>query len=223
MRRKRLLYVTWVLQLSILVIGVALVVRGETTWLAACIASFLVTLLPAMLKRSARVVLPVWMVLWIVISLFLHTAGGALNFYDIVPGWDHLTHAASASLIAALGFVVAITADLYVKSIFFPRPFVSFFVLMFGMAMGVLWEIMEFTQDQIMHTRLQYGPTPNDTLLDLLFDGLASFIVAVFVYFYLRRVPPEKFVKDLGFDEAKESALGRIVLKRLEKTTQSKQ
>jgi hypothetical protein len=217
MREKRMILVTWILQLSILAIGVALVILGETTWLAACLLSFLMTLLPSILKRSARVVLPVWMVLWIVISLFLHTAGGALGFYDLIPNWDHLTHAASSSLIAALGFVVAITVDLYVESIFFPRSFVAFFVLMFGMAMGVLWEIMEFTQDHIMHTKLQYGPTPDDTLLDLFFDGLAALVVSVFVYYYLSRVPPEKFVKDLGFDEAKESAVGRIVLKRLEK------
>ena len=223
MRENALLYITWALQFTILAIGVALIILGDTTWLAACIASFLITMLPTILKRSARVVLPVWMVLWIVVSLFLHTAGGALDLYDKVLYWDHITHAASASLIAALGFVVAITVDLYAKSIFFPRPFVSLFVLMFGMAMGVLWEIMEFAEDQILGTRLQYGPSPDDTLLDLFFDGVASFIVAVAVSFYLKRVPPEKFVKDLGFGEAKESVLGRIVLKRFEKIPRTRQ
>jgi hypothetical protein len=223
MRETTLLYITWILQISILLIGIALIILGDTTWLVACIASFLITLLPTFLKKSARVVLPVWMVLWIVVSLFLHTAGGALDFYNSIPFWDHITHAASSSLVAALGFVVAITVDLYVESIFFPKPFVSFFVLMFGMAMGVLWEIMEFAEDQLLGTSLQYGPGPDDTILDLFFDGLASLIVAVAVSAYLRRVSPENFVKSLGFHEAKQSALGRIVMKRVEKVARTKQ
>ena len=127
--------------------------------------------------------------------------GGFSGFYDNVPGWDHVTHMMSASLIGALGFVVVVTIDKYVESIYLPRPFLAFFIAMFSMAMGVLWEIMEYANDSLAGTHLQYSLS--DTMYDLLFDGSAGLVVAILGTQYLIRVGSEHFVKSLNVGEAK--------------------
>ncbi|MCU0852080.1 MAG: hypothetical protein MUC90_02315 [Thermoplasmata archaeon] len=208
MKEHTLLRIIWVLQLSMVVLALVLIINDKFTWVPATVVSFLITLLPSMLKHSLRVVLPVWLVLWIVIALFLHSTGGAFGFYDDIPFWDHITHAVSASLIAALGFVVVLTIDDFFESIYLPRPFVVFFVLMFGMAIGVFWEVMEFAQDRLTGTMLQYNL--DDTMWDLFFDGTASLVVAVFSYSYLRNKSPEDFISEMGLTHAKERVNRRL-------------
>lgn len=208
MKEHTMLRIIWVIQLSMVVLALVLIINEKYTWVPAILVSFLVTLLPSILKHSFRVVLPVWLVLWIVIALFLHSTGGAFGFYDDLPFWDHVTHAISASLIAALGFVVVLTIDDFFDSIYLPRPFVAFFVLMFGVAIGVFWEVMEFSQDQLTGTMLQYNL--DDTMWDLFFDGTASLVVAVFSYSYLKNKSAETFVKELGLAHAKKRVTKRL-------------
>jgi hypothetical protein len=189
-------------------VGVALagIVTDNLAWVPAAVVSLLVSLIPSLLRRDLNLVLPLELNFWIVLALFLHVVGGFSGFYDNVPGWDHLTHAMSASLIGALGFVVIVSVDKYVESIHLPRQFLGFFIVMFTMAMGVLWEIMEFANDSIAGTHLQYGLT--DTMLDLLFDGFAAFVVGIAGAHYLVHVTPEHFVERLNAEKTREKIAG---------------
>ena len=203
MKRETVVYIIWALQLSILALVLIGIVTDNTTWVPAGALSFLVTLLPTILRRRMNVVLPLWLMLWIVISLFLHATGGYFGFYDNVPYWDHLTHAISASLVAALGFIIVVTIDVFVDSIRLPRPFLALFVFTFAVAVGVFWEIMEYTQDALMGTRLQYDL--EDTMLDMFFDTMAGLIVSVGVFVYITFYKsPQEFVDSMGLAGAKE-------------------
>lgn len=196
------------MQAAIVGVAVAGIATGNLTWVPAAVFSLVVSFVPALLRRDLKMVLPLELNFWIVLALFLHVVGGFSGFYDSVPGWDHLTHAMSASLIAALGFVVVVTIDKYVEAIHLPRPFLAFFIIMFTMAMGVLWEIMEYSNDVLIGTHLQYGLT--DTMVDLLFDGFAGFVVGIVGAHYLVRVTPEHFVENLHMDQAKDKIAGII-------------
>jgi hypothetical protein len=184
-------------------VGVALagVVTGNFTWVPAAVVSLFVTLIPGLLRRDLGLVLPVELNFWIVLALFLHVVGGSSGFYDNVPGWDHITHVMSASLVAALGFVAVVTIDKYVESIYLPRPFLAFFIVMFTMAFGVLWEFMEFANDQLMGTMLQYNL--EDTMVDLIFDGFGGFFVASLGAYYLTHTAHEHFVTGPKIDKEK--------------------
>jgi len=182
-------------------IAVAGVVTGNLTWVPAALISLFFTEIPSLLRRDMHLALPLELNFWIVLALFLHVAGGFSGLYDHVPGWDHITHTLSASLIGALGFVVVMTIDKYVDSIYLPRPFLAFFIVMFTMAMGVMWEIMEYGNDALTGSHLQYSLA--DTMYDLLFDGFAGFVVAIVGAQYLTRVTPEHFVESHNVEEAK--------------------
>lgn len=214
---KRLMLASRCMQAGIVGVAVAGIATDHLTWVPAAVVSLLVTFIPAILKRNLDFVLPVELNFWIVLALFLHVVGGFSNFYNDVPGWDHLTHVMTASLIGGLGFVLVVITDKYVESIYLPRPFLAFFIVMFVMAVGVLWEIMEFANDSLVHTHLQYGLS--DTMFDLFFDGVAGFAVAAAGTQYLKRLTPDHFLESMHVEDARQKVKGFIDQHRRQKRT----
>ncbi|MBU0684591.1 MAG: hypothetical protein ABIE25_08270 [Thermoplasmatota archaeon] len=209
---ERLRFLSRAMQAGTVAVAIAGIVTGNLTWVPAAVVALFISFIPSILRRDLKITLPIELNFWIVLALFLHVVGGFSGFYNTIPGWDHLTHMMSASLIGALGFVTVVIVDKYVESIHLPRPFLAFFILMFTMAMGVLWEVMEFADDSLAHTTHQYGLT--DTMIDLLFDGFAGFIVAVLGVQYLLRASADHFVDSLHVDEAKDKIVDYLQKRR---------
>jgi hypothetical protein len=141
------------------------------------------TALPAVLERDYRLPLDAGLTLWITAALFLHTIG-MLGLYDGVWWWDHLTHTLSATIVAAVGYVTARAVDESSEDIYLPRPFLFVYIVLFTLALGVLWEVLEFAArggadllgiDPVL---VQYGLS--DSLLDLVFDAVGAVVVGLF-------------------------------------------
>lgn len=208
---ERLKLLSRAMQASMLAIAIGGLLTDHLTWVPASVVALIVTEVPSILRRDLRLVLPAELNFWIVFALFLHVWGGVSGFYDNVPGWDHVTHALSSSLIAALGFIVVLSVDQFVKSIFLPRRFLGLFIVMFTMAMGVLWELMEFSLDVWTGSRMQYSL--DDSMLDLFFDGMAGIAVAAVGAHYLSHTTRDEFLERMGVDKATEK-IAQIVEKR---------
>jgi hypothetical protein len=177
----------------------------EYTYVPAALAAIFISTLPSVMKRDLNIVLPVELNFWIVLALFVHLIGSFSGFYDNLPGWDHLTHAMSASLVAALGFVVVTAVDKYADSIHLPPAFLALFIIMFTMAIGVIWELMEYMVDEFTGSYLQYSLS--DTMRDLLFDAIGGLLVASVGSFYLKHTSIDHFVGALQVDKAKERVM----------------
>ena len=117
----------------------------------------------------------------------------------------------SASLVAALGFVTVVVLDKYVDSMYLPRPFLAVFIIMFTMAIGVIWELVEFANDQLIGSRLQYSLS--DSMTDLLFDAFGGFVVAAAGTRYLIHMSGDHFSESLRLDEAKTRITGMLARK----------
>lgn len=145
--------------------------------------SLAVTFLPAALARDRGVRLGVGVTLWLTAAVLLHTVG-MLGLYDDVPWWDHVTHTLSATVVAGVGYAAVKAVDDYTDAIHFPPEFLFLFVLLFTLALGVLWEVLEFAarlfSDAVgVETVLvQYGL--DDTVVDLVFDAVGATLVALF-------------------------------------------
>ena len=176
-------------------------VTGEFTYVPAAVAALFISALPTIIRRDLKLVLPVELNFWIALALFLHVLGSFSGFYDNLPGWDHLTHAMSASLIAALGFVVVVAIDKYADSIYLPRAFLALFIIMFTMAVGVIWEIVEYIIDSLSTSHLQYSL--DDTMKDLLFDTIGGLLIASAGAYYLNHTTIDHFVETLRVPEAR--------------------
>jgi len=152
-----------------------------------------VTFVPAFLERNPRVPMDAGLSLWLTTAVFLHVVGavglpGAPgNFYSDVWWWDHVTHAASASLVAGIGYALLRAIDEHGDAVALPTQLTFVFTLLLVLAVGVYWEIFEFA---LGHVRIggdsaltQYGVA--DTLQDLAFDAAGGLIAAVLGEVYL--------------------------------------
>lgn len=160
--------------------------------------ALLVAQLPAVLSRNYGIPLDPALTLWITTAVFLHALGtlvvpgSSLSVYATVWWYDHLTHALSASVVAAAGYATIRAIDVHDDRIYLPPQFTFVFVLLFTVALGVLWEVLEFGLSETSrhlgsgHVLTQYGL--EDTILDLVFDVLGAVVVGVWGTVYLADV-----------------------------------
>jgi hypothetical protein len=186
-RRQRQL--TRAMQVALLVlIGLGLE-RGSLGIVVNATIGLGVTQLPAVLERDYQIGMDPALTLWITAAVFLHALGTAglpgssTNFYRSIWWWDHLTHTLSSSIVAAAGYATARAVERHSDSVSLPDRFMFVFILLFVLAFGVFWEVVEFgvagvaTLSGTTGVLVQYGLS--DTMLDLLFNTLGGVVVAV--------------------------------------------
>ena len=164
----------------ILAVGV---VTGNLSVAVNAVFALGITFLPAVLRRDWDIVLDADLSVWITAAVLLH-AVGMLGPYSTVDWWDHVTHTLSASLVAGVGYAAVRAFDDHSDAVYFPPQFLFVFVLLFTLALGVFWEVLELAarvaadaagMDAVL---VQYGLT--DTLVDLIFDTVGAVAVSLF-------------------------------------------
>jgi hypothetical protein len=185
-RQRQATYVMEVLLVCILAIGI---VTGATGVIVNTGVGLLVTQLPALLERDYGITLDPALTLWITTAVFLHAVGviglpwADVNFYKSIWWWDHLTHALSSSIVAAIGYTTVRALDRHSEEIYVPPRFMFVFILLFVLAFGVAWEVLEFAitlaaeamGSETILTQFGLG----DTMLDLVFDTIGAIVVAI--------------------------------------------
>ncbi|WP_224268625.1 hypothetical protein [Haloprofundus salinisoli] len=148
-----------------------------------------VTYVPALLERDYHIPMDAGLTLWVTTAVFLHAVGSGgipgfeTGFYRQFWWWDHMTHTLSASIVAAVGYTVARAFDVHTDSVKLPPRFMFVFILMFTVAFGVFWEVLEFAIGEVAAMTggdpvlTQFGP--DDTLVDIMFNTLGGVVVAV--------------------------------------------
>lgn len=170
--KKALLWITGVLALSNMIILLCFknhVNIGNMIFrFVQYIAMLLVLLMPELLKKWLRIIIPLG--LYIVIALFAFNAlvlGDALNFYGRYPWWDSVLHFHSGIILSFVGlWLIHLIMEKNSKYIYFNKYFLSLFIVMFSLGMGALWEIGEYTCDGLFHTNSQqYMKTTSGTMI----------------------------------------------------------
>jgi hypothetical protein len=192
--RQQVLAVRAMQAVMVLVVGVG-VWRGDLKVVVNGGVALGISLLVPWLERDYGVPLDAGLTLWITAAVFLHAFGtigfppGTTSFYRTVWWWDHVTHALSSSVVAGVGYATVRALDEHSEDIHLPPKFVFVFILMFVLAYGVFWEILEFALAEgaaLLGTDTvltQYGLT--DSLLDLLFNSIGAVVVALWGTAYL--------------------------------------
>ena len=150
-----------------------------------------ITFLPAFFQRNYRITMNSGIVLWITVAVFLHALGtlsvpalGFLSLYESTWWWDHLTHVVSASLVVGVAYAATRALEEHTESIVIPPKFMFVYLLLFVMACGVIWELMEFYVAVVSNligsgrVLIQYGL--DDTIFDLFYDIFGGLLVAIF-------------------------------------------
>jgi len=192
-RQRQLSYLMEVSLVGLLFIGIEEQNVGIIVNVGVCLA---VTQLPPILERDYELPMDPRLTLWITGAAFLHGLGvvgipGLMesNFYSGTEWWDHLTHALSSSVVAAAGYATVRAIDEHSEKVFLPPKFIAVIILLFVLAFGVVWELLEFAiglaaaQFGTASVLTQYGVY--DTLWDLVYNSLGGVIVALWGGIYL--------------------------------------
>lgn len=169
-----------------LLVAVANQVRSGNWMLLFLTATTLfMTFLPAIIERNYRITIPVeftfFMTLFIYMAMFL---GEERGYYYKYFWWDKVLHGSSAMIFGFIGFLIVY--ELYSHRKLIMRPItIAAFSFSFALALGALWEIVEFTIDQNFGTNMQKSGLM-DTMGDLIIDSAGALISAIAGFFYVK-------------------------------------
>jgi hypothetical protein len=115
-----------------------------------------------------------------VLVLTLHAAGEALGWYDSLEWFDRVVHVVLPCLVAPVLYIGLARLDVLPdpRDETHARHYTGMAIVTFclGMAVGGLWEIVEFASDGVLDTALSEGNS--DTVGDLVADAVGSLLGA---------------------------------------------
>lgn len=182
-----------------LVVGYA-VVTVELGLVVNAAIPLALTFLPVAIRRQFGHEMGGGLALWIATAAFLHGVG-ALGPYGAIGWYDQLTHTVSATLVAGAGYAVVDALDRSARGVDFPSEFRFVFIVIFVLAFGVAWEILEFASGGLSTlvggepVLAQYGT--DDIALDLLFNAFGAVLVALWGTGYFDGIA-RVFTRQLG-------------------------
>ena len=181
------LFVYYGIRVLVLIMAGVFFWWGDWESAVSTILIFILMLVPSILKERYRLYLPFALDLGIVnfvfLSLFLGQIG---HIYEYIPMWDKFLHFQSGFLLGATGYILIYILNENENSKLELSPFfITLFAVAFSLAMGVLWEIAEFTGDSFFGN--QWQASNADTMWDLIAAGVGSLIVSSMGYFWMHR------------------------------------
>ena len=156
-KNKTTLTVYLVLRALIILALVRAVFRREYQSVFLCALSLGLMVLPSILSKKLKVVLP--STLEVIILLFIYAAEilGEMNaFYVRVPHWDTMLHTINGFLCAAIGFCLVDMMNRNERFSFRLSPlYLAIVSFCFSMTVGVLWEFFEIAGDYFLGMDMQ--------------------------------------------------------------------
>jgi len=150
----------------------------------------LIMALPFLLERMGLIRLPIFVQIWALLAIGLHTFGLVWKLYDTTWWWDEMTHAVSSSLVGMLAAIGLYLFDMHSIKIKVPRWAYPIMIMVFSIFIGVIWEMGEFTGDVLTSTRMQYSLS--DTLNDCYVDMLGGLITSALWILWFWRDPTDE-------------------------------
>jgi hypothetical protein len=174
--------------------GEFIILLAERQWQSAAIllALFAIFLMPVVLNHRLKLVIPAEFQILVVLFAFAALFMGSIRgFYAAIWWWDLALHFCSGLLLGILGFLTIYVMNENERVQIYLRPkFAALFAFIFAVAVGALWEVFEFSVDQIfgytMQTAMFGDPSGlTDTMWDLIVDALGAGSVSLLGWWYM--------------------------------------
>ena len=182
---KILLAVSYALRFTLVL---AIITAGlKKNWLTLFIAFSVLVLsfIPSLIQRSFKFYLPsefeFVIIVFIYASLFL---GEVHGYYTVFWWWDSLLHSFTGVSFGLIGFMMMYILHKENKIKTSPR-LIAIFSFSFAVAIGSVWEIFEFSMDNIFGWNMQKSGLV-DTMSDIIVNALGAFLTAFIGYLYIK-------------------------------------
>ena len=173
------------LRLTLLAAAVLAIIYGSWFNLLIIVITLVFTFLPRLVEKKYKIYIPLdfefVIIFFVYACLFLGEVG---DFYGRFWWWDVFLHTFSAIAFCFLGFI-AFFLLFKAEKIKTHPAWIAIFSFCFSLTVAVLWEIFEFTMDQVFETNMQKSGLM-DTMGDLISASVSSLLVAVAGYIYLK-------------------------------------
>ena len=173
---------------AIFVTAVAEIARGDLAYGAFCLLALVITIIPAIRARRIDAGVPLELelvLLWFMVADM--TFGNLLGLYRL-PYFDKALHLSNSIVVAMIGFLAIYVLHLTHNTRFHPW-LDAVAILIVTLGIGALWEVGEYGVDQLFARRTQGAPNQSaldDTMFDLMMDGLGGVIGGVLGPLYIR-------------------------------------
>lgn len=156
----------------------------------------LITILPVVLRNKFAVKIPhgfeTLTIVFVFMSLFL---GEVQGYYTLFWWWDLVLHSGSAFIMGILGFLlVYVLNEKKEIELNLNRNFVALFAFMFAIGIGALWEVFEFSADQLFGLNMQKSGLV-DTMWDLIVNTIGALIISVLGWGYIKTRETDSFLE----------------------------
>ncbi|MBI4145423.1 hypothetical protein HY493_04440 [Candidatus Woesearchaeota archaeon] len=178
----------WLMRLAFLISAPLLLWQGDPLGLLAIVA-LLVTFIPTFLRRY-DINAPWWLEFLIALAFFLDVVvGSEFAVYKAITGFDWITHILGTFIISLIALSIVyslkVTGRIRVNN-----GMIWFFVVVFALAVGAFYEILEFLTDIIFATNSQVDLT--NTMVDMMNDLIGGIITATWGTYYLTNLQGKK-------------------------------
>ncbi|MFD3155488.1 hypothetical protein ACFIJ5_01195 [Haloimpatiens sp. FM7330] len=143
------------------------------------------TFLPFIIAKKNHIKLPPSFQIIILLFIFASQYLGEMkNYYLKFWWWDLMLHTLSGLILGFLGFLLVYILNKEEKVNVYLSPFfMALFAFTFAVSVGALWEIFEFSMDNIFGLNMQKSGLV-DTMWDLIVDSIGAIVAAFSGYLY---------------------------------------
>lgn len=182
--------ISWVMKFLLIGLFFYVIIKEDYLFAIVTFIAVCVSLTPSIAQRSYHVTLPFELDLLVTIAMFFHVfLGEGMFFYEKVHHWDKFLHFYGSSLVAVMAFVMVYTFH-YIRMVRLNIYWIAFFTVVTALAVGALWEIIEFVIDEMLDRQMQNGNS--DTMWDLIYDLAGGIIAALLGMIYITKSKPEE-------------------------------
>ena len=159
---------------------------GETERVFSIFLTFITTFFISLLFSKTKIKIPKEVYFLVIVFIFLSMyLGKIINFYRFFPNWDKFLHLTSGPILALIGYIIYLnlTDKTIIKRI---NPAIGIlFALFFSVACAGLWEVFEFTSDNIFGLNAQNGSLV-DTMWDIICGSVGGSLMCLLMYLPLK-------------------------------------
>ena len=185
-------FLSYLLKIILILMFFIAIIKNDLLWAFFASIMIFISFMPDIIRKYSKINLLYLFDIFIILSLLFHTGNGLYDFCKIYPVYNKFTHFFSAMVVA---FIVLVFLPVLDEKLSKNREKLVFDIIVTTIALGVVWEFLEWSADNLFGLQTQLGL--NDTMGDLFADTLGGISIAIIGWFLVKTKAFKKMIKDI--------------------------